>query len=229
MKIGFTGTELPAGKTKYKDENLEALAAKDKPKKVSPFFAEFIPDEFVQVDAIVVPKAKILDLLIHDLESLDGRLSRVDAPSEIVLLEKCIRMMEEEVPLCDVDFSEAEKKTLVTLGPYSLKPVVQIEEDIEVNQVLSQAIDKAGLMFFYTSGREESHAWLVEKDSDIVDCAGKIHSDLARGFIKGDVVGFDEYMSCHSFNECKSKGIARLVDRGYMVQPSEVIEIRFSV
>jgi len=229
MKIGFTGIELPAGKTKYRDENLEALSAKDKPKKVSPFFAEFIPDEFVQVDAIVVPKAKILDLLIHDLESLDGRLSRADDPSEIALLEKCISTLEEEVPLCDVDFSEAEKKTLVMLGPYSLKPVVQIEESTEVNQVLSQAIDKAGLMFFYTSGPQESHAWLVEKDSDIVDCAAKIHSDLARGFIKGDVVGFDEYMSCHSFNECKSKGVARLVNRGYMVQPGEVIEIRFSV
>ena len=82
MKIGFTGIDLPAGKTKYQDEKLEALAAKDEPKKVSPYFAEFIPDEFVQVDAIVVPRAKILDLLIYDLESLDGRRSRADDPSE---------------------------------------------------------------------------------------------------------------------------------------------------
>ena len=229
MKIGFTGIELPAGKTKYRDESLEALAAKDKPKKVSPYFAEFIRDEFVQVDAIVVPKTKILDLLIYDLESLDGRLSRADDPSEIALLEKCISTLEEEVPLCDVDFSEAETKTLGTLGPYSLKPVAQIEDGTEVNQVILQAIDKADLMFFYTSGPQESHAWLVEKDSEIVDCAAKIHTDLARGFIKGDVVSFDEYMSCHNFNDCKSKGVAKLVDRGYLVQPGEVIEIRFSV
>ena len=229
MKIGFTGIDLPAGKTKYQDEKLEALAAKDKPKKVSPYFAEFIPDEFVQVDAIVVPRAKILDLLIYDLESLDGRRSRADDPSEIALLEKCIGRLEQEVPLCDVDFSEAETKTLGMLGSYSFKPVAQVEEGTEVNQVISQAIDKAGLMFFYTSGPQESHAWLVEKDSDIVDCAAKIHSDLARGFIKGDVVGFDEYMSCHNFNDCKSKGVAKLVDRGYLVQPGEVIEIRFSV
>ena len=99
MKIGFTGIDLPAGKTKYQDEKLEALAAKDKPKKVSPYFAEFIPDEFVQVDAIVVPKEKILDLLIYDLESLDGRRSRADDPSEIALLEKCIGSLEEEIPL----------------------------------------------------------------------------------------------------------------------------------
>ncbi len=229
MKIGFTGIDLPAGKTKYQDEKLEALAAKDKPKKVSPYFAEFIPDEFVQVDAIVVPRAKILDLLIYDLESLDGRRSRADDPSEIALLEKCIGRLEQEIPLCDADFSEAETKTLGMLGSYSFKPVAQVEEGTEVNQVISQAIDKAGLMFFYTSGPQESHAWLVEKDSDIVDCAAKIHSDLARGFIKGDVVGFDEYMSCHNFNDCKSKGVAKLVDRGYLVQPGEVIEIRFSV
>ncbi len=229
MKIGFTGIDLPAGKTKYRDEKLEALAAKDQPKKVSPYFAEFVPEEFVQVDAIVVPKAKILDLLIYDLESLDGRRSRADDPSEIALLEKCISSLEDEVPLCDVDFSEAETKTLGMLGPYSSKPVVQIEDGTELNQVISQAIDKAGLMFFYTSGPQESHAWLVEKDSDIVKCAAKIHTDLARGFIKGDVVGFDEYMTCHNFNDCKSKGVAKLVDCDYLVQPGEVIEIRFSV
>ena len=49
MKIGFTGIDLPEGKTKYKDEKLIALEAKDKAKKVVPFFAEFIKDEFIQI------------------------------------------------------------------------------------------------------------------------------------------------------------------------------------
>jgi ribosome-binding ATPase YchF (GTP1/OBG family) len=84
-------------------------------------------------------------------------------------------------------------------------------------------------MFFYTSGPKESHAWLVEKGSEIIACAEKIHSDLARGFIKGDVVCFEDYMNCHNFNDCKSKGLARLVDRDYIVQPNEIIEIRFNV
>ena len=69
MKIGFTGIDLPEGKTKYKDEKLIALEAKDKSKKVVPFFAEFIKDEFVQSEAIVVPKSNILDLLILDIKS----------------------------------------------------------------------------------------------------------------------------------------------------------------
>ena len=71
MKIGFTGIDLPEGKTKYKDEKLIALEAKDKAKKVAPFFAEFIKEEFVQSDAIVVPKSKILDLLILDMDKLE--------------------------------------------------------------------------------------------------------------------------------------------------------------
>ena len=84
-------------------------------------------------------------------------------------------------------------------------------------------------MFFYTSGPSESHAWLVPLGSDIVFCASKIHSDLARGFIKGDVVAYEDYMNYHNFNECKSKGVAKMVDKEYIVQPNEIIEIRFNV
>ena len=84
-------------------------------------------------------------------------------------------------------------------------------------------------MFFYTSGPSESHAWLVPLNSDIVFCASKIPSDLARGFIKGDVVSYNDYMNYHNFNECKSKGVAKVVDKDYIVQPNEIIEIRFNV
>ena len=229
MKIGFTGIELPEGKTKYNDETLMALVAKDKPKKISPFFAEFIGDEFVQSEAIVIPRSKILDLLILDMEKLDARLTRLTDEDEKALLLKCMEALEEEIPLCDVAFDEAERKMITAIGPVSLKPVVQIEGDEDIDTLIALALEKAEYTFFYTSGPQESHAWLIEKGSDIVTCAGKIHTDLERGFIKGDVVAFEEYMKCHNFNECKSKGVARLVDRDYIVQPREVIEIRFNV
>ncbi|MCK5193306.1 MAG: DUF933 domain-containing protein, partial [Desulfobulbaceae bacterium] len=73
------------------------------------------------------------------------------------------------------------------------------------------------------------HAWLVKKGSTILECAGKIHTDLARGFIKGDIVTLEDYLNCHNFNECKSKGLVKVVDRDYVVEPNEVIEIRFNV
>lgn len=229
MKIGFTGINLPEGKIKYKDENLIALEMKDKPKKVSPFFVEFIHDEFVQSDAIVVHQDKILDLLILDMEKLEARLSRLTDNGEKTLMVKCLDALEKEIPLCEVEFDDEEKEILKTIAPLSFKPVVKVNEDMDVNTIITLLLDKANYMFFYTSGPTESHAWLVKKGSDIITCAAKIHTDLARGFIKGDVVSLEDYMKCHNFNDCKSKGLVRLVDRDYIVQPEEIIEIRFNV
>ena len=229
MKIGYTAVEMDEGKAKYHDENLIALEEKDKPKKVTPFFAEFIKEEFVHCDAIVVTKENILDLLIHDMDKLETRMERVSDDKEKSLLAACLEKLEGDIPLCDMDLNSDEIKLLELADPFSLKPVVQIEGSEDVNEIISLTLDKTNQMFFYTSGPTESHAWLVDKGSDIVTCAGKIHTDLARGFIKGDVVPFEDYMSHHNFNDCKSKGVAKLVERDYIVQPGEVIEIRFNV
>ena len=229
MKIGFTGIDLPEGKTKYKDETLIALEAKDKAKKVSPFFAEFIKDEFVQSDAIVVPKSNILDLLILDMDKIETRLSKLDEGDEKSLMIKAMELLEQETPLCDIKFNSEEMEIMTAIAPISFKPIVQIEGSEDLNTIIELALDKANYMFFYTSGPKESHAWLMKKGSEIIACAEKIHSDLARGFIKGDVVSFEDYMQCHNFNDCKSKGVAKLVDRDYIVQPNEIIEIRFNV
>ena len=229
MKIGFTGIELQEGKVKFNDKNLIALEKKDKPKKVSPFFAEFICDELIHVEAIIIPADKILDLLIFDLEKIETRLSRTDNEEEKNLLKKALQNLEEEIPLCDQGFTKDEAVIILSADPYSLKPVIQISGDEENDKLIAKVLEKSGYMFFYTTGPSESHAWLIKKGSDIITCAAKIHSDLARGFIKGDVVGFNDYLDCHNFNECKSKGIARVVDRDYVVQPNEIIEIRFNV
>ena len=229
MIIGFTGLDLPEGKTKYKDEKLIDLVAKDKAKKVVPFFAEFIKDEFVQSDAIVVPRSNILDLLILDMDKLETRLLKLESGDEKSLLTKCMELLEQETPLCDVDFNDEEKELLIATAPISFKPIVQIEGSEDINTIIFSALEKANHMFFYTSGPKESHAWLIQKGSKIIACAEKIHSDLARGFIKGDVVSYEDYMDCHNFNDCKSKGVAKMVDRDYIVQPNDIIEIRFNV
>ena len=229
MKIGYTGTELTEVKIKYNDKCLMALEKKDKPKKVTPFFAELICDELVHVEAIIIPADNILDLLIFDLEKIETRLSRTDNEEEISLLKKALQNLEEEIPLCDQDFNIDEAAIILSADPYSLKPVIQISGDEDNDELIAKVLEKSGYMFFYTSGPSESHAWLIKKGSDIITCAAKIHSDLARGFIKGDVVNFNDYLDCHNFNECKSKGIAKVVDRDYIVEPNEILEIRFNV
>ena len=229
MIISYTGIELPEGKIKYDDPILNALAEKDSPKKVSPMFFEFLKEDFSHSFAIVIPKSNILDLLILDMEKIETRLSRSASDTEITILNKCMINLEKEIPLCDVEFDESEKDLLKELAPFSLKPVAVIKENENVNTIIQLAIEKANHMFFYTSGPKESHAWFVPQGTEIISCAGKIHSDLERGFIKGDVVSYEEYINHHNFNECKTTGVSQIVEKDYIVKPNEIIEIRFNV
>ena len=229
MIISYTGIELPEGKVKYDDPILKALAEKDNPKKVSPMFFEFIKEDFPNSFAIVIPESNLLDLLILDMEKIETRLTRTADKKEIKLLQKCMDFLEKEMPLCDVQFDDPEKEIVNGLMPFSLKPTVQLMGNEDINTIIQLAMEKADYMFFYTSHPRETHAWFIPKGTEIITCAGKIHSDLARGFIKGDVVSYQDYLHHHNFNECKAKGIAKTVEKNYIVQPDEIIEIRFNV
>ena len=229
MIISYTGIELPEGKVKYDDPILKVLAEKDNPKKVSPMFFEFIKEDFPNSFAIVIPESNLLDLLILDMEKIETRLTRTADKKEIKLLQKCMDFLEKEMPLCDVQFDDPEKEILNGLMPFSLKPTVQLMGNEDINTIIQLAMEKADYMFFYTSHPKETHAWFVPQGTEIISCAGKIHSDLARGFIKGDVVSYQDYLHHHNFNECKAKGVAKTVEKKYIVQPNEIIEIRFNV
>ena len=229
MIIGFSGIDLPQGKIKFHDQKLITLVNKDNPQKISPYFFEFVLDNFIQSIAIIVPKDKILDILIYDMEKIENRIKRTSNPIETKLMGKCMNYLEQEIPLYDVGFDDSEKQILDPLSLTSMKPIVLLEGDEDINDIISLSIDKADYMFFYTSGTQESHAWFVPKGTDIISCAAKIHTDLARGFIKGDVVKYQDYLEHHNFNECKTKGVAKMVDKDYIVSPHEVIEIRFNI
>ncbi len=229
MIIGFTGIDLPQGKIKFHDQKLIDLINKDNPKKISPYFFEFVLDDFIKSFAIIVPKDNILDILILDMEKIENRIQRTSNPIETKLLENCMNSLEQEVPLCDVIFDESSKIMLDLLSLASMKPMVLLKGNEDINDIISLTIDKANYMFFYTSGIQESHAWFVPQGSNIITCAAKIHTDLAHGFIKGDVVKYEDYLDHHNFNECKTKGVAKMVDKDYIVNPNEVIEIRFNI
>src|SRR5512143_129171 len=76
MKICFMGLGLPEGKVKYQDERVITLDQKFEPKKVTPFYAEFIKDDSQQCDVFLVSKDQVLDLLIQDMEKLETRRDR---------------------------------------------------------------------------------------------------------------------------------------------------------
>ena len=229
MKIGYHGCTVPEGKVKFNDPRMKLLVDKCRPKKVSPYYVEFIQDEFFLCDAIAIGRKTILDLLIMDIEKVEARMERADDSAEKELLKKCQQALESELPLCDLEISAGAKKTVGSWSVLSAKPVVVLDNNEETDRVIDRCFEKTGIVFFYTAGPREVHAWPIAKDADIVTCAAKIHTDFARGFIKGDIAHFDDYMRCHNWNDCQKKGLVKVVDRDYNIQPGDVIEIRFAV
>ena len=85
------------------------------------------------------------------------------------------------------------------------------------------------MMFFYTVGKDEVHAWLVEKNTDAVTCAGKIHSDLSRGFIKAELLSFEDMMAAHNMQDARARKLTRLVDRDHAIPINSILDIQFNV
>jgi ribosome-binding ATPase YchF (GTP1/OBG family) len=85
------------------------------------------------------------------------------------------------------------------------------------------------MMFFYTAGQQEVHAWLIRSGFDARECAGQIHTDLARGFVKAEIVSVEDMLQCHSMADARRKGLSRLVDRDFVIPSDTVLEIRFNI
>jgi hypothetical protein len=87
-----------------------------------------------------------------------------------------------------------------------------------------------GLQSFFTVGEDEVRAWTVAKGATAVEAAGAIHSDLARGFIRADVVAYEALMDAGgSMAEARKAGKARLEGKDYLVQDGDILQVRFAV
>jgi ribosome-binding ATPase YchF (GTP1/OBG family) len=230
MKIAYSGIALPEGKVRYEDPVVRSLEAKFAPKKVTPYYFEFIGDNFASADIIVLSRDHILDLLIYDMEKMETRLERSEDAEERQVLSKVLAGLEEGIPVCDMELGEVEASCMRQTGPLSLKPVLIVDSgSVDVQTLIPLALEKAGMIFFYTAGQQEVHAWLVGKGFNARDCAGKIHTDLARGFIKAEIIPVNDMLLCHSMNDARKRGLSRLVDRDFIIPSETVMEIRFNI
>ncbi len=97
-------------------------------------------------------------------------------------------------------------------------------------RLIHEAYKLLGLISFFTSGTDEVRAWTLRAGSNAVDAAGTIHSDLARGFIRAQVVAYDDFIANNaSIAQCRDKGVLRLEGKDYIVKDGDMIEIRFNV
>jgi len=97
------------------------------------------------------------------------------------------------------------------------------------NRVIKRSFEVLGLISFFTFVNQEVKAWTIAKDTVAVDAADVIHSDMKRGFIRAEVVAYNDLMDAGSYAEARKKGTVRLEGKQYMVQDGDVITFRFNV
>lgn len=98
-----------------------------------------------------------------------------------------------------------------------------------LDKVIQKSYDLLGLMSFLTAGEPEVRAWTIKKGTKAPEAAGKIHSDIQRGFIKADVVSYDDLIREGSMNAVKEKGLMRSEGKEYVMQDGDVVLFKFNV
>jgi ribosome-binding ATPase YchF (GTP1/OBG family) len=85
------------------------------------------------------------------------------------------------------------------------------------------------LITFLTTGEDETRAWEVRRGARAPEAAGVIHSDLERGFIRAEVIGYDELVAAGSMEAARHKGLVRVEGKEYVVREGDVLHVRFAV
>ena len=127
----------------------------------------------------------------------------------------CVKIEEELASLED-----EEKEEMLTLLGIS---------ESGLDKLIKASYDLLGLISYLTAGEPEVRAWTIVKGTKAPGAAGKIHSDFERGFIKAEVIGYQELVECGSLAKAKEKGLVRIEGKEYVMQDGDVVLFRFNV
>ncbi len=132
-----------------------------------------------------------------------------------MVIPLCVKIEEELATLEEKD----KKEMLEALGL----------EESGLDKVIKASYDLLGLMSFLTAGEPEVRAWTIKKGTKAPQAAGKIHSDIERGFIRAEIVSYDDLIKEGSMNAVKEKGLLRSEGKEYVMQDGDVVLFRFNV
>ena len=231
----FTTIEPNVGVVEVPDERLKKLAEIIKPEKVTPAVVKFIDIAGLVKNAHkgeglgnqFLAKIREVDAIIHIIrafkdESVSHYYGSIDSQRD------------KEIVDLELELGEIKKPTLYVLNQDKIVPqegylVVNAKTGEGVDKLIKEAYKLLGLITFYTiKGGKEVRAWSLKKGERAREAAEKVHTDMAKGFIKAEVIGFDELVTVGGWQAAKNKGKVRLEGRDYQVRDGDVIEFKFS-
>jgi len=148
-------------------------------------------------------------------DALEAELCQRHASPNRDLITICGKL---ESELCQLDDSEAEV----------FRADLCVEESA-ADRIIKRSFQLLGLISFFSIASGEIRAWPIARGTSALKAAGKIHSDMERGFIRAEVIGYEDLVNCGSLAEARKKGRLRLEGRNYIVQDGDVITFLFNV
>jgi GTP-binding protein YchF len=146
-------------------------------------------------------------------EELAARLRAMVAPAQAVVLDAKF-----ESELIDLDEEEA-RELLESTG----------QSEPGLDRLASVGFETLGLQTYLTAGPKESRAWTIKRGATAPEAAGEIHTDFQRGFIKAEIVSFDDLMEAGTMQAAKAAGKVRMEGKDYVMADGDVVEFRFNV
>ncbi|MDE7122532.1 MAG: DUF933 domain-containing protein, partial [Oscillospiraceae bacterium] len=102
-------------------------------------------------------------------------------------------------------------------------------EESGLNRIIQTGYHLLGFISFLTAGKQEVRAWTITRGTKAPQAAGKIHTDFEKGFIRAEIVAFEDLKKCGSMTAAKEQGLLRSEGKDYIMQDGDIVEFRFNV
>jgi ribosome-binding ATPase YchF (GTP1/OBG family) len=232
MKIATFGiSEIKVGKHNLKDPRLDQANALIEADKKTYAQVDLVgEDGLLDTDSILASTDAKADLILKDLEFVETRLSRDPLAAERAALEKIKGLLEAERFLYRSGLTAEDLQAVAAHNFFTSKPVsVATAEDLKhPDALLLRAFQEAGYICFLTVGGKENRAWPIRKGITALEAAGTIHTDLQKGFIRAEIIGFDDFIAAGGETQAKRAGKQRLETKQYVMQDCDLTNFRFN-
>ncbi|MCG5495644.1 MULTISPECIES: redox-regulated ATPase YchF [Ectothiorhodospira] len=212
-----------------KSGNKEAIARKTVAEKAQAVLAEGLPARTVELTDEERPLLRELQLITAKPAMFIANVND-DGFSDNPLLERVRELAEAEhaqvIPVCAA--IEAEIAQLEEDEKVEFLSEMGLEEP-GLDRVIRGAYDLLGLQTFFTAGVKEVRAWTVKRGATAPRAAGAIHTDFEKGFIRAEVIAYDDYVACKGEQGAKDAGKWRLEGKEYIMKEGDVVHFRFNV
>jgi ribosome-binding ATPase YchF (GTP1/OBG family) len=146
------------------------------------------------------------------------------------VLEKLRVLLESETFILRGGLQPEQLQAVSAHNFYTNKPItVAAEQDLQSAEgLLLRAFAEAGYISFLTVGGKENRAWPIRKGISVWEAAGTIHTDIQKGFIRAEVIGFEDFVAAGGETQAKRAGKQRLETKQYIVQDYDLLNFRFN-